>query len=104
MFQEIAAQSPAKITVVVTVSLWIIPSPIVLATVVRNMRKATKLKNAAQMTACLGDKTLVETTVEIEFAASCIPLVKSKTRAMRMTKTTNNKLKSIVWRAALDTG
>jgi hypothetical protein len=45
------------------------------ATVVLNTRNATKLKTAAQMTACLGDKTLVETMVEIEFAASCIPLV-----------------------------
>jgi hypothetical protein len=40
-----------------------------------NRRNAIKLKNAAQMTACLGDKTLVETIMEIEFAASCIPLV-----------------------------
>jgi hypothetical protein len=55
------------------------------------MRKATKLKKAAQRTACLGDKTLVETTVEIEFAASCIPLVKSKTKATSMIKITNNK-------------
>jgi hypothetical protein len=61
------------------------------ATVVLNIRKATKLKNAAQMTACLGDKTLVETIVEIEFAASCIPLVKSKTKAMKMIKMINNK-------------
>jgi hypothetical protein len=60
--------------------------------VVLNIRKATKLKNAAQMTACLGDKTLVETMVEIEFAASCIPLVKSKTKAMNMIKMINKKL------------
>jgi hypothetical protein len=74
----------------------IIPLPIVKATVVPNIRKATKLKNAAQRTACLGDKTLVETIVEIEFAASCMPLVKSKTRAMRMMKIINNKLKSTI--------
>jgi hypothetical protein len=48
------------------------------------------------MTACLGDKTLVETTVAIEFAASCMPLVKSKTKAMRMIKIINNKLKSTI--------
>jgi hypothetical protein len=47
----------------------------VVATVVPNMRKAAKLKKAAQITATRGDKTLVETMVEIEFAASCIPLV-----------------------------
>jgi hypothetical protein len=56
------------------------------------MKNATKLKNAAQMTACIGDKTLVETIVEIEFAASCIPLVKSKTKAINMIKMMNNKL------------
>jgi hypothetical protein len=51
-----------------------------------NMRKAIKLKKAAQMTASLGDRTLVETIVEIELAASCMPLVKSKVRAIMMTK------------------
>jgi hypothetical protein len=75
MFQTIAPPIPARITVVVTVLISIIPLPMVLATVVPNMRKATKLKKAAQMTAFRGDKTLVETMVEIEFAASCIPLV-----------------------------
>lgn len=33
------------------------------------------------MTAILGDKTLVETIVATELAASCIPLVKSKAKA-----------------------
>jgi hypothetical protein len=61
---------------------------------VLNIRKATKLKTAAQTTACLGDKTLVETIVEMEFAASCIPLVKSNTRAIMMTKMMKNKLTS----------
>jgi hypothetical protein len=70
-----APPSPAKTTVGVIVLISTIPLPIVSATVVLNIRKATKLKNAAQMTACLGDKTLVETIVEMEFAASCIPLV-----------------------------
>ena len=40
-----------------------------------------KLKNAAQITAILGDSTRVETTVAIEFAASCRPLRKSKISA-----------------------
>jgi hypothetical protein len=66
------------------------------ATVVPNIKNAMKLKNAAQTTACLGDKTLVETTVEMELAASCMPLVKSKTRAKAMTKIGKAKLKSTV--------
>ena len=48
----------------------IIPEPIVLATAVPKTNAATKLKNAAQMTAFPGDRTRVETTVAIEFAAS----------------------------------
>jgi hypothetical protein len=59
------------------------------------MRKATKLKKAAQMTACRGDKTLVETTVEMELAASCMPLVKSKTRAIMMIGAITNRLVSM---------
>jgi hypothetical protein len=43
------------------------------------------------MTASLGDKTLVETIVEIELAASWNPLVKSKVRARIMTKIMNGK-------------
>jgi hypothetical protein len=60
------------------------------------MRKAMKLKKAAHSTACLGVRTPVETTVEIEFAASCIPLVKSKTRAMMMMKMMNSKSVDII--------
>ena len=44
------------------------------------------------MIACLGDKTLVETIVEIEFAASCIPLVKSKVNAINMIKIMSSKV------------
>ena len=91
IFQKIAPTRPARITVAVTVLISTIPLPMVTATVVLNIRKATKLKTAAQTTACLGDKTLVETIVEIEFAASCIPLVKSKTKATSMMKIKNNK-------------
>jgi hypothetical protein len=91
-FHKMAPPSPARITVGVTVLISTIPFPIVWATVVLNMRKATKLKNAAQMTARRGDKTLVETIVEIEFAASCIPFVKSKTKAMNTIKMMNNRL------------
>ena len=54
---------------------------------VPNMRNAMKLKKAAQITASLGDRTLVVTIVEIELAASCMPFVKSKVKAIMMTKT-----------------
>ncbi len=73
----------------VTTEMSIIPAPIVWATPVPKMRKATKLKNAAQRTARRGDRTRVETTVAMELAASCMPLVKSNanaTRTMKMTK------------------
>ena len=92
-FHEIAPTRPAKTTVGVTELTSIIPLPIVEATVVPNTRKATKLKKAAQITASLGDRTRVETMVEIELAASCMPLVKSKTRATRMTKIMNSRFK-----------
>src|SRR4051812_28948280 len=63
------------------------PLPIVLATCVPRTKAATKLKNAAQITAFCGDSTRVETTVAIEFAASWKPLRKSKTRATRTMRT-----------------
>jgi uncharacterized paraquat-inducible protein A len=91
IFQKIAPPSQARITVAVTVLISTIPLPMVTATVVLNIRKAKKLKKAAQATACLGDKTRVETMVEIEFAASCIPLVKSKNKATNIIKIKNNK-------------
>jgi len=46
------------------------PAPTVLATAVPNVNAAMKLNEAAQMTALPGDRTRVETTVAIEFAAS----------------------------------
>ena len=42
---------------------------------VPNPKAATKLKNAAQMTALPGESTRVETIVAIEFAASWKPLM-----------------------------
>src|SRR5205807_6908907 len=67
--------------------------PIVLATRVPNIAKATKLKTAAQITAYRGDSTRVETTVAIELAASWKPLVKSKISA---TKTIKNARATVV--------
>ena len=46
------------------------PAPTVFATAVPNPNAATKLKNAAHMTALPGESTRVDTTVAIEFAAS----------------------------------
>jgi hypothetical protein len=47
----------------------------VAATSVPNTRKAMKLKNAAQMTAWPGVRTLVAVTVAMELAASWKPFV-----------------------------
>ena len=68
--QMIAPRRPAKITPNVTAFKSIMPVPIVFATAVPNPNAATKLKNAAQITACPGESTRVETIVAIEFAAS----------------------------------
>ena len=46
------------------------PAPTVCATAVPKPKAATKLKNAAQITALPGDSTRVDTTVAIELAAS----------------------------------
>jgi hypothetical protein len=46
------------------------PFPTVFATAVPKVKAATKLKNAAQITALPGVRTRVDTTVAIELAAS----------------------------------
>src|SRR3954469_4376582 len=66
----IAPTNPAKMTLKVTMWMSTSPDPTVLATAVPKAKAATKLKNAAQMTALPGLRTRVETTVAIEFAAS----------------------------------
>src|SRR5690349_25087791 len=68
-FQVIAPSSVAKST------LWVMESsatPFEMAddTCVGKTKKATKLKNAAHITATRGESTRVETTVAIELAAS----------------------------------
>ncbi len=62
-------------TASVTELMSIMPEPTVLATAVPKPNAATKLKKAAQTTACPGDSTRVDTTVAIEFAASWNPLM-----------------------------
>jgi hypothetical protein len=65
-----APARPPKMTAKVTILMSTMPRPTVLATAVPKVKAATKLKNAAQITALPGDSTRVETTVAIEFAAS----------------------------------
>ena len=48
---------------------------------------ASTLKNAAQITACQGLSTPVETTVAMEFAASWKPFMKSKASASSTSST-----------------
>src|SRR3977135_4128935 len=74
----------------------------VAATARPKTRRATKLKNAAQITAQCGLSTRVETTVAIELAASWKPFMKSKASASRIRNTTIWKL--IDMRAGLGSG
>src|SRR5512132_3859100 len=83
-FQLIAPMRPPRTTLDVTTFTSISPEPMVFATAVPKTKAATKLKKAAQKTAASGDRTRVETTVAIEFAESCIPLMKSKMSATTM--------------------
>src|SRR5678815_3233851 len=95
-----APMRPARMTSFVTTERSIIPLPIVLATAVPMTKAATKLKNAAQSTAFWGERTRVETTVAMEFAASWKPLRKSKVSATRMMMTTTVKDVDKVGRAS----
>src|SRR5271157_1883772 len=84
----IAPPRADRITRLSTMSIWTIPLPIVCATAVPTKNTAAKVKKAAQMTAYFGERTRVETTVEIELAESWKPLRKSKTSATIIRKTT----------------
>src|SRR5437867_12999556 len=77
-----------------TTARSISPLPMVFATAVPRPKAATKLKNAAQMTAVPGLRTRVETTVAMELALSWKPLMKSKTNAMRTIARTNQTVRS----------
>ena len=73
-FQKMAASKPEKITNIIS---WpeTISGLTVFATVLAtpwslNIKNATKLNIAAQMTACAGVSTFVDTTVAMELAAS----------------------------------
>ena len=69
-FQLIAPTNAPSITDESTIAGFTIPPAIVFATAVVKTKAAMKLKNAAQRTAKLGERTRVETTVAMEFAAS----------------------------------
>jgi hypothetical protein len=69
-FQVIAAMTAEEINVNVIISGLITPLPIVVATFKGKIRNARKLNTAASITADSGERTLVETTVAIEFAES----------------------------------
>src|SRR5437762_4325983 len=77
----IAPISAPNTTRASTTSAATMPVPTVWATCNPKNRKAMKLKNAAQPTAYCGLSTRVDTTVAIEFAASCRPLRKSNASA-----------------------
>src|SRR5262245_44155455 len=64
-----AAISVAAMTRLLTMPGSMIPLPMVAATERWNTKKAMKLKKAAQMTACCGERTRVETIVATELAA-----------------------------------
>ena len=61
-----------------------IPFPIVFATCTPKIKNAAKFQKAAHITAAPGERTLVETIVAIEFAASFMPLRKSKSNAIKI--------------------
>src|SRR6059036_486470 len=87
--QAIAPINVASMTLESTMLGSTMPFAMVLATAVVKMNAATKLKNAAQTTAKLGESTRVDTTVAIEFAASWNPLTKSNASATRTIARTN---------------
>src|SRR5947208_5634522 len=109
-FQRMAPTSAAKMTVStiavpcdLSISNWITPLPMVLATFTPPPNAAMKLKKAAQATARFGDSTRVDTTVAIELAASWKPLMKSKMSATAtMTMTAVSSISGVLQDHALD--
>src|SRR6266700_2300010 len=73
-----------------------------LATAVPKVKAATKLKNAAQITAMRGESTRVETTVAMELAASWKPFRKSKARATAQIRMANPSM-VLAWSEPLST-
>src|ERR1700694_5888504 len=99
MFHPIAPKSPASRTLWSTISMCTRPLPIVFATAVPNTKAAMKFQNAAQTTARKGVRTRVETTVAMEFAASCQPFENSNASVSMMTA--RRRLNGSTWSGAL---
>src|SRR5580693_10372839 len=79
--------------------MWIMPLPMVPATAVPKTNAAMKFQNAAHATARNGDNTRVDTTVAIEFAASCQPLENSNASVRKTTTIRSEKLDMAVVQA-----
>src|SRR5712691_2980159 len=104
-FQTMAPVSAPNTTRASTICASTMPVPSVCATCRPNTRKAMKLKNAAQATACCGRSTRVDTMVATEFAASWNPLRKSNPSAMTTSPISTGRLTtaaSMVGSGALD--
>ena len=97
-FQKVAANNPAKITHK-SMALLSTVFATVLPTLISNTQKASTLNDAAQITACKGDRTLVETTVAIEFAASWKPLTKSNNKAITITVINKVNINIVIYRS-----
>src|SRR5262245_13327464 len=100
-FQVMAPTRPPRTTQRSTAAGSTTPLPRVLATLTPNPNAATKLKNAAQATATLGDNVPVETTVATELAASWKPFRKSKTSATTMMPMTEIRRESMAGSTAI---
>ena len=70
IFQMMALLKADRIRRLSTIAGLMMPVPIVLATWTPTKKTAENSKNAAQITAYLGGRALVETTVEIALAES----------------------------------
>src|SRR3954468_3461444 len=90
-FQVIAPTSAPNTTCVFTTPGSTMPLPTVAATLRWNTAIATRLKKAANTTACVGLSTPVETTVAIELAASWKPFMKSNSSAMTTSRITTQR-------------
>ena len=79
-----AAATPARMVIRLMESVSTMPVPTTLATAVPE-RAPARFMSAARITALVGERTRVETTVAMALAASLKPLTKSKRTAIAMT-------------------
>src|SRR5574343_125632 len=95
-FQEMAPTRAPNTTCTSTTPGCTMPLPTVAATLRWKMKMATKLKNAANATACVGRSTPVDTTVAMELAASWKPFMKSNSSANTTRKTMTQRATCMV--------